>query len=78
MDKNQIYLEILNFAKAAVENEIKVLNAELISKSHLNRVEIQTNEISNYIYLLWLKVWTNSFHYHDKKEQKYTVYHSCG
>ena len=66
--QNEIKTYFLNLS---LYDEIKVLNAELISKSHLNRVEIQTNEISNYIYLLWLKVWTNSFHYHDKKEQKY-------
>jgi len=59
------------FLNDALYDEIKTLNGELISKSHLNRVETQTNEITNYIYLLWLKVWANTFHYHDKKEQKY-------
>ena len=66
--KNEVKSYFLN---DALYDEIKVLNDELISKSHLNRVETQTNEITNYIYLLWLKVWANTFHYHDKKEQKY-------
>ena len=52
-------------------SEINKLNTELISKSHLNRVETPTNEIMNYIYLIWLKVWSNTFYYHDKIEQKY-------
>ena len=66
--KNEIKSYFLNLS---LYDEIEVTNAELISKSHLNRVETQANEITNYIYLLWLKVWSNSFHYHDKKEQKY-------
>ena len=59
------------FFNSSLYEEIEVLNAELISKSHLSRVETPTNEITNYIYLLWLKVWANTFHYHDKKEHKY-------
>ena len=59
------------FLNLQLNDDIKKLNARLISKSYLNRVEIQTKEINNYIYLLWLKVWANSFHYHDKKEHKY-------
>ena len=55
----------------SIFNEIKNNNSELISKSHLNRVENQTNEITNYVYILWLKVWAHTFYYHDKKEQKY-------
>ena len=59
------------YLNLSLNEEIKKLNARLISKSHLNRVETQANEINNYIYLLWLKVWANTFHYHDKKEQKF-------
>ncbi len=55
-------------------NEIKNINSELISKSHLSRVEIQTAEMTNFVYLLWLKVWANSFYYHDKVEQKYRYF----
>ena len=55
----------------SIFNEIKNNNSELISKSHLNRVENQTNEITNYVYILWLKIWAHTFYYHDKKEQKY-------
>ena len=52
--------------------EIRSLNSELILKSHLNRVvETPVNEIINSIYILWLKIWANSFHYHDQKEHKY-------
>ena len=59
------------FFDISLYKELKLINTELISKSHLNRVETPINEITNYIYLLWLKVWVNSFHYHDKKEHKY-------
>ena len=59
------------FFDISLYKELKLINTELISKSHLNRVESPINEITNYIYLLWLKVWVNSFHYHDKKEHKY-------
>ena len=64
--------EIKNYyLDLSIFNEIKNINSELISKSHLSRVELKTNEMSNYIFILWLKVWANSFYYHDKKEQKY-------
>ena len=69
--KNEIknyYLDV------SIYNEIKNINSELISKSHLSRVETQTNEMTNFVYILWLKVWANSFYYHDKKEQKYRYY----
>ena len=59
------------FFGISLYKEINIINTELISKSHLNRVETPINEITNYIYLLWLKVWMNSFYYHDKKEHKY-------
>ena len=55
----------------SIFNEIKNINSELISKSHLSRVELITNEMSNFVYILWLKVWANSFYYQDKIEQKY-------
>ena len=58
----------------SIFNEIKNINSELISKSHLGRVEIQTAEMTNFVYLLWLKVWANSFYYHDKVEQKYRYF----
>ena len=64
--------EIKNYyLDLSIFNDIKSINSELISKSHLSRVEIQTNEMTNFVYLLWIKVWANSFYYHDKKEQKY-------
>ena len=64
--------EIKNyFLDLSIFNEIKNINSELISKSHLSRVELQTNEMTNFVYILWLKVWANSFYYHDNKEQKY-------
>ena len=59
------------FFDISLYKELNIINTELISKSHLNRVETPINEITNYIYLLWLKVWMNSFYYHDKKEHKY-------
>ena len=58
----------------SIFNEIKNINSELISKSHLSRVEIQTPEMTNFVYILWLKIWANSFYYHDKIEQKYRYF----
>jgi hypothetical protein len=46
----------------------------LLSKSHLNKVEIKTNEIGNYINIIWLKMWVSTFYYQDKQEQKYRFY----
>jgi len=67
--------EIKNYyLDLSIYNEIKNINSELISKSHLSRVETQTNEMTNFVYILWLKVWANTFYYHDKKEQKYRYY----
>ena len=64
--------EIKNYyLDLSIFNEIKNINSELISKSHLSRVELQTNEMTNFVYILWLKVWANSFYYHDTIEQKY-------
>ena len=62
------------FLDLSIFNEIKNINSELISKSHLSRVETQTNEITNFAYILWLKVWAHSFYYHDKIEQKYRYF----
>ena len=54
--------------------EIKNIDNEILSKSHLSRVKIKTNESTNYIHLLWLKLWVASFYYHDKQEQKYRFF----
>ena len=54
--------------------EVKNIDNQILSKSHLKRVEIKTNETTNYLYLLWLKLWTASFHYQDKIEQKYRFF----
>ena len=72
--KNDLFFENeikTYYLDLSIFNEIKNNNSELISKSHLNRVENQTNEITNYVYILWLKVWAHTFYYHDKQEQKY-------
>ena len=55
----------------SIYQEVKNIDNELLSKSHLSRVEIKTNEATNYIYLIWLKMWVSTFYYHDKQEQKY-------
>ena len=54
--------------------EVKNVDNELLSKSHLSRVEIKTNETTNYINLIWLKMWVASFYYQDKQEQKYRFF----
>ena len=54
--------------------EVKNIDNELLSKSHLSRVEIKTNETTNYINLIWLKMWVGTFYYQDKQEQKYRFF----
>ena len=56
--------------------EIKNIDNELLSKSHLRRVEIKTseNENNNYILLIWLKLWVSTFNYQDKQEQIYRFF----
>ena len=71
---NDLYFktEIKNYLlDLSIYNEIKNMNSDLISNSHLSRVELKTNGMTNFVYILWLKVWANSFYYHDKIEQKY-------
>lgn len=58
----------------SIIDEVKSIDYELLSKSHLNRVQIKTNEKNNYIYLLWVKMWISTFHYHDKQEQEYRFF----
>ena len=58
----------------SIYQEVKNIDNELLSKSHLNKVEIKTNENTNYINLVWLKMWISSFYYHDKQEQNYRFY----
>jgi len=55
----------------SIYQEVKNIDNELLSKSHLSRVEIKTNEATNYIHLIWLKMWVSTFYYQDKQEQKY-------
>ena len=54
--------------------ELKKIDNELISRSHLRRIEIKTNESSNYTFLLWLKLWVACLHYQDKQEYKYLFF----
>ena len=54
--------------------EVKKIDNELLSRSHLRRVEVKTNETINYINLLWLKLWVSSLHYQDKQEHKYRFF----
>ena len=58
----------------SIYQEIKNIDNELLSKSHLSRVEIKTNEITNYINLIWLKMWVATFYYQDKQEQEYRFF----
>lgn len=55
----------------SIYQEVKNIDNELLSKSHLSRVEIKTNEATNYIHLIWLKMWVSTFYYQDKQEQKF-------
>ena len=56
--------------------EIKNIDSEILSKSHLRRVEIKDNENENdnYILLIWLKLWVSTFNYQDKQEQIYRFF----
>ena len=58
----------------SIYQEVKNIDNELLSKSHLSRVEIKTNEATNYINLIWLKMWVFTFYYQDKQEQKYRFF----
>jgi hypothetical protein len=58
----------------SIYQEVKNIDNELLSKSHLSRVEIKTNEATNYINLIWLKMWVSTFYYQDKQEQKYRFF----
>ena len=69
--KNDIKNYYIDFS---IYQEVKNIDNELLSKSHLNKVEIKTNENTNYINLIWLKMWVSTFYYHDKQEQKYRFY----
>ena len=58
----------------SIYQEVRNIDNELLSKSHLRRVEIKTNEATNYIHLIWLKMWVSTFYYQDKQEQKYRFF----
>ena len=58
----------------SIYQEVKNIDNELLSKSHLSRIEIKTNETNNYINLIWLKIWVATYYYHDKQEQKYRFF----
>lgn len=47
--------------------EVENINSYIIAKSHLNAVQMK-NDMEDYIYLLWLKLWVFSFWYHDTQE----------
>lgn len=47
--------------------EVENINSYIIAKSHLNSVQMK-NDMEDYIYLLWLKLWVFSFWYHDTQE----------
>ena len=51
-------------------SEVENINSYVIAKSHLNSVQIK-NDMEDYIYLLWLKLWVFSFWYHDTQEIEY-------
>ena len=46
------------------------INADIVSKSHLGGVEVQTSDMENYIDLCWIQVWAMSFWYCDHVEKK--------
>ncbi len=62
------------YLDTTIYQEIKNVDNELLSKSHLSRIEIKTNETTNYINLIWLKMWVSTFYYQDKQEQKYRFF----
>ena len=69
--QNDIKNYYLDFS---IYQEVKNIDNELLSKSHLSRVEIKTNEATNYIHLIWLKMWVSSFYYQDEQEQIYRFF----
>jgi hypothetical protein len=58
----------------SIYQEVKNIDNDLLSKSHLRIIEIKTNETTNYINLVWLKMWVATYYYHDKQEQKYRFF----
>ena len=52
------------------ENIISI-NEDIISKSHLGRVEMRLNEMVNYVNLCWIKMWAMTFWYCDEQEKRY-------
>lgn len=51
--------------------DLKIINSDLISKSHLYSVNFKNAEMENYIYLSWLVLWAASYWYHDPIEKKF-------
>ena len=50
---------------------IENINIDMVSKSHLNAVKIQFNEMENYILLNWIQLWGYTFYYQDIDEKEY-------
>lgn len=51
--------------------DLKIINSDLISKSHLYSINYKNAEMENYLYLSWLVLWAASYWYHDPIEKKY-------
>ena len=59
------------FIPLCLTEEIDLINADIVSKSHLGGVEVQQSDMENYIDLCWIQIWALSFWYCDPGERKY-------
>ena len=50
-------------------SDINRINSDLISKSHLDSMEIDEGDMLNYLYLTYLEVWGYSYYYQDNAEK---------
>ena len=52
----------------SLSDDLNIIIEDLISNSNLNTIKVNSNEIENYIYLLWLKIWAFTFWYSKDEE----------
>ena len=53
----------------SLSDDLNIIIEDLISNSNLNTIKVNSNEMENYIYLLWLKIWAFTFWYLKEDEK---------
>ena len=54
-----------------LNDELNIINIDIVSKSHLSSIEMISENMENYIYLIWIQLWATSYWYFDKEERYY-------